>query len=160
PGEGSTFSFTVPIDDPTAVVASYLTRLARSKQSSSLVAAIKLALPAEASLLCIGSTSTLLQQQVRRAELLLQSGPREWTLLTAEASREALPPRIRALRHAIDSHPSHTADQERHPIEVEPRGTWRLPDESDAVAALFGGGARAAGLAASEARSDCRVVPA
>jgi signal transduction histidine kinase len=133
-GEGTTFTFTLPVAEPLEIVRRYMARRAESRSVGKLVTlvAARMAGPVEAA----GSDDAhaFLQYSVRRADLLLRLDDGAWMLfLSAPAAelRRALD-RIRAGRAAANRNRLHGPLPE---IDFETIGSWRIGDQRDDVLA-------------------------
>jgi hypothetical protein len=135
-GKGTTFSFSVPVFDPSAIVARYVSALARQRPSLFFVSDVRISLPDNVEPAVAADCDAFLQQQVKRDDLLLRLGPVSWILVTPD-KREA---EVRSLTRALrDEFANHEAEftAEAPGIDIQPVGLWRLPSQRDALVARF-----------------------
>jgi PAS domain S-box-containing protein len=130
-GEGTTFSLTLPVFDPPAIVARYIAKLARERTSSFYVSDIRISV-ADAADDC----EPFLQQQVKREDLLMRLGPDSWILLTVDKRDADVRAKADKLREALAGHAAEIGNGVVA-IDVQPVGVWRLPHQSEALIARF-----------------------
>lgn len=135
-GEGTTFSFSVPVFDPAAIVARYVSALARQRPSLFFVSDIRILLPDHVEPAIAADCDAFLQQQVKRDDLLLRLGPASWILVTPDKREAEVQSMARALREEFANHEGGIA-AEPPGIEIQPVGLWRLPSQRDALIARF-----------------------
>jgi PAS domain S-box-containing protein len=135
-GQGSTFSFTIPVFDPASIVALYVAKMARQRTDLFFVSDIRIDVTAEMDEEMARDFDAILQQQVQREELLLQVGPRSWILLTPDKQDVDVRARARNLRERIGEIYGELGDGSPA-LEVEPTGIWRLPGQTAALVARF-----------------------
>jgi signal transduction histidine kinase len=135
-GQGSTFSFTVPVFNPASIVSLYVGKMARQRADLFFVSDIRIDVIAEMDEMIARDFDAILQQQVQRDELLLQVGPRSWILLTPDKQDVDVRARARNLRERITEVYGEIGDGSPA-LEVEPTGIWRLPGQTAALVARF-----------------------
>ena len=81
-GEGTTFRFTLPVDDWRNIVRQYVTRVSRS-ESTARVAVVDVTLPDGPSASSAKDLDAFWRYTQRPTDLIRQTGPAKWTLLLA-----------------------------------------------------------------------------
>lgn len=81
-GEGTTFTFTVPVDDWAEIVRRYAERLVR-EDASSTVAVVRVSATEDQSESCQRDIDAFWRFTERQPDLIRMTGPAEWTLLIA-----------------------------------------------------------------------------
>ena len=76
-GAGSTFSFSVPVADPTSVLRKYLDEMP-ARRGNRWITLVRAELDADATPHLVEDMSYFLHGLLRRRDLLLQSGPQSW----------------------------------------------------------------------------------
>ncbi len=135
-GEGTTFSLTLPVFDPPAIVARYIAKLARERTSSFYVSDIRISVSGAADTAAAADCEAFLQQQVKREDLLMRLGPDSWILLTVDKRDADLRAKADQLRDGLAGHATEIADGALT-VEAQPVGVWRLPHQSEALIARF-----------------------
>jgi PAS domain S-box-containing protein len=135
-GEGTTFSLTLPVFDPPAIVARYIAKLARERTSSFYVSDIRISVSGAVDAPAADDCDAFLQQQVKREDLLMRLGPDSWILLTVDKRDADLRSKADQLREGLAGHAAEIADGALA-VEVQPVGVWRLPHQSEALIARF-----------------------
>jgi len=130
-GEGTTFSLTLPVFDPPAIVARYIAKMVRERTSSFYVSDIRISVSAAAD-----DCESYLQQQVKREDLLMRLGPDSWILLTVDKRDADIRAKADELRDGLVGHTAESGDGALT-VEVQPVGVWRLPHQSEALIARF-----------------------
>lgn len=134
-GEGSTFSFTLPIADPLRVVQRLLRRIEATCGDNAAVALALIEAPAADE----NSTVALddfLQRHLHRHDLLFRKNPVTWILVTPgaqECIREVLA-RIDIERSAANRHP---LDAPLPELESRILGAWRLASQHEEFLTRF-----------------------
>ena len=136
-GEGTTFSLTLPVFDPPAIVGRYIAKLARERSSSFYVSDIRISVSGAAETAAAVDCEAFLQQQVKREDLLMRLGPDSWILLTVDKRDADLRAKADQLRDGLAGHATEIADGALT-VEAQPVGLWRLPHQSEALVARFG----------------------
>lgn len=80
---GSTFSFTLPIDEPREVTRRYLKRLTETAEDSAFVSAIRIAIAAGCSDIATMDAYRFLVHLLRQNDLLFPIDDREWLILVS-----------------------------------------------------------------------------
>jgi PAS domain S-box-containing protein len=135
-GEGTTFSLTLPVFDPPAIVGRYIAKLARERSSSFYVSDIRISVSGAAAAAAADDCEVFLQQQVRREDLLMRLGPDSWILLTVDKRDADVRVKADQLRDGLARHAAEIGAGGLG-IEVQPVGVWRLPHQSEALIARF-----------------------
>ena len=135
-GEGTTFSLTLPVFDPPAIVGRYIAKLARERTSSFYVSDIRISVSGAATAAAADDCDAFLQQQVKREDLLMRLGPDSWILLTVDKRDADLRAKADHLRDGLAGHAAEIADG-LQTVEAQPVGVWRLPHQSEALIARF-----------------------
>jgi PAS domain S-box-containing protein len=135
-GEGTTFSLTLPIFDPPAIVGRYVAKLARERTSSFYVSDIRIALSGAVDTVAADDCEAFLQQQVKREDLLMRLGRDSWILLTADKRDTDMRAKADRLRDGLAAHAAEIGGGAMA-VEVQPVGVWRLPHQSEALIARF-----------------------
>jgi PAS domain S-box-containing protein len=135
-GEGTTFSLTLPVFDPPAIVARYIAKLARERTSSFYVSDIRISVSGAVDAAAADDCDAFLQQQVKREDLLMRLGPDSWILLTVDKRDADLRSKADRLRDGLVGHAAEIADGALA-VEAQPVGVWRLPHQSEALIARF-----------------------
>lgn len=134
-GEGTSFSLTLPVFDPPAIVARYIAKLARERTSSFYVSDIRISVSGAADA-AADDCDAFLQQQVKREDLLMRLGPDSWILPTVDKRDADLRSKADRLRDGLAGHAAEIADGALA-VEAQPVGAWRLPQQSEALIARF-----------------------
>jgi PAS domain S-box-containing protein len=135
-GEGTTFSLTLPVFDPPAIVARYIAKLVRERTSSFYVSDTRISVSGAADTAAAADCEAFLQQQVKREDLLMRLGPDSWILLTVDKRDADLRAKADQLRDGLAGHAAEIADGALT-VEAQPVGVWRLPHQSEALIARF-----------------------
>ena len=135
-GEGTTFSLTLPVFDPPAIVGRYIAKLARERSSSFYVSDIRISVSGAADAAAADDCEAFLQQQVKREDLLMRLGPDSWILLTVDKRDADVRVKADQLRDGLAGHAAEIGAGGPG-IEVQPVGVWRLPHQSEALIARF-----------------------
>jgi hypothetical protein len=135
-GEGTTFSLTLPVFDPPAIVGRYIAKLARERSSSFYVSDIRISVSGAADAAAAADCEAFLQQQVKREDLLMRLGPDSWILLTVDKRDADVRAKADQLRDGLAGHAAEIGAGGMG-IEVQPVGVWRLPHQSEALIARF-----------------------
>lgn len=130
-GEGTTFSLTLPVFDPPAIVARYIAKLARERTSSFYVSDIRISVSGAAD-----DCEPFLQQQVKREDLLMRLGPDSWILLTVDKRDADIRTKADKLREGLAGHAAEFGGA-APAVDVQPVGVWRLPHQSEALITRF-----------------------
>jgi PAS domain S-box-containing protein len=130
-GEGTTFSLTLPVFDPPAIVGRYIAKLARERSSSFYVSDIRISVSGAAD-----DCEPFLQQQVKREDLLMRLGPDSWILLTVDKRDADIRAKADQLRDGLVAHAAEIGNGALT-VEAQPVGVWRLPHQSEALIARF-----------------------
>ena len=133
-GEGSTFSFSVPVFDLATIVERFVRRIALSDerpQRLSLIS-VKLAPGHELGPEDLADAEHFLQRQMRRYELLLATGQDTW-MICAAAECEGLAQLVRRFRNAFARYNLNRPRSRPAKFDFEVVGTW----PSEAAAGKF-----------------------
>ncbi len=130
PGEGSTFSFTVPTADPQHIVQCYLRHLKRrSKRTRRRIALVVARVDDEAAI-CADDANAFLTYLLRRDDLLLRIDPLRWLLV--------MPCTVAGLKQFLERAESVWVKANRNrpygplpAVTYERVGAWHLHDERD-----------------------------
>ena len=134
PGQGSTFSFTVPWADPTEVTRRYLSQISELRRKSIAVSLVNAEIDESATELQAHDVDLFLSYQLRRNDLLFRGDPRRWfiLLLTPQLEVEPLLERMEAARSAVNrNRPNGSLPEIRFSFE----GSWDANEERDAILA-------------------------
>lgn len=132
PGQGTTFSFTVPLFDPPALAARFIARLARQRPGLFFMADIGISLSGPGGGAIGDDCDAFLLQQAHGDELLLRLDSTVWILLTADKLDGEVRERARALQESLVAFAAEVVDGGLM-IDVQPRGIWRLPSQQHAL---------------------------
>jgi PAS domain S-box-containing protein len=135
-GDGTTFSLTLPVFDPPAIVGRYIAKLARQRTSSFYVSDIRISVAGAGDAVTTDDCETFLQQQVKREDLLMRLGPDSWILLTVDKRDADLRAKADQLRDGLVGHAVEFGGAALT-VEAQPVGVWRLPHQSEALIARF-----------------------
>ncbi len=89
PGRGSTFSFTVPIAEPAALIRHYVERVPRLRNGSTRVSLIEARAHETVAPHDQHDGTNFLQHQLRRGDLLFSVDPGHWILVVASSLEES-----------------------------------------------------------------------
>lgn len=135
-GVGSTFSFTIPFAERSALLARFLDRVEGFRRDCSTVALIQIESDAAAAAPLLDELNRLVQHYTRRTDLLFRVRPHAW-LLVAAANQPDLRPLIERLQRAWEEaapiHPGGALP----PVRIHPLQSWNLPQEREAFVAAF-----------------------
>jgi hypothetical protein len=84
-GAGSTFSFTLPVDEPIEVARRYLEH---ARNGSCVVSLLHLVVDASASKSDVEDADAFLNHLLRRHDLILRAAPNRWVLLLAASTSD------------------------------------------------------------------------
>ncbi len=132
-GNGSCFSFTVPIFDPLTVFERYTSGLLLSGNGSAAISLISVGLEPGADLAGVEEIEQILQVQLRRHDLLFETGPSKWVLCSA-ADNSGPDLVIEKISEAITQANSFLPEDELPPVSLNIIGTWKVPGD---IAGLF-----------------------
>jgi hypothetical protein len=135
-GEGTTFSLTLPVFDPPAIVGRYVAKLARERTSSFYVSDIRISVSGAGDAAAANDCEAFLQQQVKREDLLMRLGPDSWILLTVDKRDADIRAKADQLRDGLVRHAAEIGDG-APAVDAQPVGVWRLPHQSEALIARF-----------------------
>ena len=134
PGEGSTFSFTIPIADTMLVMSRYLARIAHSRFGSTAISLVvaRVEDPIDPSLTV--EVKCFLAYLLRTNDLVFQTDERRWLLVLPIDGHDLTSFRKRADQIREDS--NRNRPQGPLPeIRLNVLGTWRAADERDEILA-------------------------
>jgi PAS domain S-box-containing protein len=135
-GEGTTFSLTLPVFDPPAIVGRYIAKLARERSSSFYVSDIRISVFRAPDAAAVDDCEAFLQQQVKREDLLMRLGPGSWILLTVDKRDADVRAKADQLRDGLAGHAAEIGAGALA-VEAQPVGVWRLPHQSEALITRF-----------------------
>ena len=130
PGEGSTFTFSVPVYDPPRILERFLRRIEQLRDGSCYVTLISAHVEPMVDPDLLENVGQFLQHQVRRSDLLFFRQPSSW-LLVAAANRQELDPLLRRIAKARVDTNRNRVGEELPEIEFEDLGTWRSADQAE-----------------------------
>ena len=133
-GNGSTFSFTVPVADPKEVMRRYLPRLKRHDAGSVAVNLVQAEIESDVTLELADDVGSFLHYLLRQHDLLFRAGPRRW-LLVLELRKDLLD---RFLARARQSFDEANRNRPRGPlpeIDFRDEGNWNVTLKSEDILA-------------------------
>lgn len=140
-GEGATFSFNVPVYEPSRILEKYLSRLGRLSDQSSYVTLISTQIGPSLNSELVEEVGRFLQHQVRVSDLFFPRRPGSWLLVAATDRHELEPLLHRFDKARADANRNRVGD-ELPEIEFEVLGTWpsttQSPEMFRRFSALFG----------------------
>ena len=135
-GVGSTFSFSIPIFDPTAIMMRYLTRVEYLRNGSSYVSLVHLSVPAETEEASFQVVEQVLLSNVRRADLLFRRSPSSW-LLVAAANNLELDPLIHRLLEVWERENRNRPGEPLPRLTTEIKGAWKVSEYRQSIIKRF-----------------------
>jgi diguanylate cyclase (GGDEF)-like protein len=123
-GQGSTFSFTLPTAEPTALLSRYFQRVC-----SPSVALLSATVEATDDPKLLGDIEQFIQRQLRRSDLLFQAGAGHW-LIVAATKEEEYGPMMNRLENARVEANRNRPSGELPPLNLEVRRTCQGLDQS------------------------------
>jgi two-component sensor histidine kinase len=139
-GQGSTFSFTVPIAEPTSLLTRYFKRIGPPSVALLCVTVDPTVDPA-----LLDDVEQLLQHQLRRDDLLFRAEPRKWLVVAATMEQE-LGTMISRLEHAWVEANRNRPSRDLPVIALEAKDTCQGLDQSAEFIRSFEAEYRAAEL--------------
>ena len=124
-GQGSTFSFTVPVADPIRLIDRYLDRLNVFRMGASFVSLVEALTSDLADAEQLEETDHFLQHQLRRTDVLFRSAPNRWVLVAASNQRD-ISAMMRRIDQAWDEANRHRPGAALTPVSLNPLGTWAV----------------------------------
>ncbi|MEX2287667.1 MAG: hybrid sensor histidine kinase/response regulator [Planctomycetaceae bacterium] len=156
-GQESTFSFTVPVNEPMVVMQCYLDRISQLQKRNGVVSLVwaTIATPCDVSL--ADHVNTFLNTVLRRNDLLLRKGVAEW-LIAIPREQPELEHFFRRVDEIRLSTNRNRLAESLPSIAMSPLGTWSLPEQADgilaAVLAEFAGDGSKTALPRSTTQSE------
>ncbi len=132
--KGSTFSFSVPTLDPPRIVERWLTRTDRLQDGATTASLIALRHAPAKTLALMEETSAFIQETVLHRDLILNTAPNSWLLLTLLPKEELGALAMRVEQARLETNRNRVGD-ELPDLGLERIGTWRLASERDALVA-------------------------
>ncbi len=121
PGEGSTFSFTVPVYEPAHVIELYLNRLSSLKSDSQSIALIRISVD-HADLAARRSAADYINRSLRPFDLFLPTeDTSRWLILASSPSHEQI---LKRLRRSVDQAYEGLPSRRVPNITMEPAGAF------------------------------------
>lgn len=129
-GEGSTFYFSIPIDDPDVVIKKYIDSLSNYVPERAYLTVFDIR--AKSSVEPQDSTALydFLQRQLRRTDLLLSNGKDSW-LLFAQISPLDVAELVERYSQALEAHNMDVLNTDLPVLTYTRLGFWNLRDEQD-----------------------------
>ena len=87
-GQGSTFSFTLPPDEPREVVNRYLSRMRQSQHDGAYVSFVRASVPESCDTALTDEVDSFFNYLLRRHDLLFRRGSNQWLLIVPEPESE------------------------------------------------------------------------
>jgi anti-sigma regulatory factor (Ser/Thr protein kinase) len=87
-GKGSTFSFTLPPDEPQEVIGRYLDRMRHSQHGTAYVSFVRAAIPDSCEIALSDDVDSFFNYLLRRNDLLFRRSTHEWLLIVPEPECE------------------------------------------------------------------------
>ncbi|MBX3437618.1 MAG: hybrid sensor histidine kinase/response regulator [Planctomycetaceae bacterium] len=135
-GRGSTFSFTVPLNDPQNVMERYVERVRRMKHEERVVALVRTRIDAGTSAADAEDADVFFNFLLRRSDLLFRAGVHEWLFVLWVARSEAADFEARARTEWLKTN----RNRPYGPIpdfELTHDGQWNVESSIDAVLNRF-----------------------
>jgi hypothetical protein len=130
PGEGSTFSFTIPVADPPRLISRYLDRVDDFLRGSSYVSLLEIRTEHPASSSLLDEADRLLHRQTRRSDLIFRRQPRAW-LLVAPGDQQDPHHMIQRIKESWQE-TIRTRPSGRLPtITLRVIGSWRITEQRE-----------------------------
>jgi len=134
-GQGSTFSFTVPIADPVEVTRRYLRRLKATAVAESQLAILEVTIPWELAAAAAEEVDAFLNYAMRPEDVLFRCETHRWLFLVPLARSDAGQYIARVNKMLKDSN----RNRPGHPLPdmaMDEVGLWRLADQSSLLGCL------------------------
>lgn len=126
-GEGSSFSFTLPIFEASSVMARYLGLVEHFRYGSSWVSLISLSVEEDLEASQSAEIEELLQRNLRASDLLFRKAPNVW-LLVAASNQLELECLVERLNEVWSAENRNRLDAQLPSLNVETRGGWQVSD--------------------------------
>lgn len=159
-GEGSTFSFTLPMFEASSVMARYLAVVEQFRNGSSWVSLIALSVEAGLDASQNADIEELLQRNLRGSDLLFRKAPNVW-LLVAASNQLELECLLERLNEVWNAENRNRLDAALPSLNMEVMGGWQVSEKREELMARFdeefsNSGQSALGQAS---HSPCRPLP-
>jgi len=134
-GAGSTFSFTVPREEPHLFLPLYLERV-RSMRTDAVYASVLTATADSTDRAAIQALQDFLEDNIRRTDLLYPSRPPTWIMVatTPELGTEHLMARMHQAHAEVNRNRQHSLLPE---LRWSAHGCWRIEAEADTITRSF-----------------------
>ncbi len=135
-GEGSTFSFTVPVYDPQLLIRRYLERIQSFCENAQYVSLFVVKVAATTDTLALEDAERFLQHQIRRSDFVISSPSGGWIVVAASNQAElgALMSRIESARNEANrNRPGSQLPQ----LTFMMRGNWLIHEDSQEFVEAF-----------------------
>jgi signal transduction histidine kinase len=150
-GDGSTFSFTVPANDPATIFQKYLDRLTSLSIPRETVVLLAASAPKGERKSIIPMVDEFLQRSVRAYDLVLHCGGTNWVIAAACPALDASDI-VRRLTSEWQSYRRNSPHAELPPLELRQLGAWSVATERQELTAAFLAPTNSAGDAAQANR--------
>ena len=134
-GQGSTFSFTVPVADPVEVTRRYLRRLATTAVAESELAILEVTIPADLPAAAADEADAFLNYALRPEDLLFRCQTHRWLFLVPLVGLDVSQYATRVNKMLADSNrnrPGHLLPD----LAMDDVGQWRLTDQPSLLGCL------------------------
>ena len=136
PGEGSEFSFSVPLAGSTGIIEHYLQRLGEFRGGSSFVSMVKVNAAEIGEPGSLDMLDTFLQNQIRRTDLVFRQDQRAWLIVAATNTR-GLNTMIGRIIRSREETNRNTAGIPLPALEYQVQGNWRVKDQQSELVQMY-----------------------
>lgn len=136
-GQGSTFSFTVPLHNPPEIVRRYVRRLRTRRDGEKQLSLVEVRIQRDADPAMIDEVASFLHGSLRRNDLLLHRAEGRWLMLLPIAE-PALAPFFDRLRGAREESNRNRIGSPLPSLEFGVLGTWNVPRQLHAMIGCLG----------------------
>ncbi len=135
-GEGSTFSFTIPIADPVKFIPRYLARVTEFRHDTAFISLVRVSAAPAGEDEALDDIEPLLQHHIRRTDLIFRTGERQW-LLVAPTSQPDLGSMIGRIQEARDEANRNRPSGQLPRLGIQVDASWRIGGRMDEFLAAF-----------------------
>ncbi len=135
-GEGTTFSFTLPVNDPLGIFGRYLERFHNSKSGGVGVSLIAVHLSEASSQPEADDTDSFFNYLLRRDDLLFRAGPRRWLFVLSSSTLE-VPEFLSRVETEWEKTNRNRPFGPLPQFEMSVQGTWDTESDSDVIVEAF-----------------------